>query len=66
MDREKVVKGLECCADSCRHGCPYADDDDCESALCADALALLKEQAERIQKYERVILEYEDKEGILF
>lgn len=44
-DREKVIKGLECCADSCRNGCPYADiDDDCEGVLCADALSLLKEQ----------------------
>ena len=43
LDMGKVIKGLECCADSCRNGCPYAVDDDCEGALCADALALLKE-----------------------
>lgn len=43
-DMEKVVKGLECCAVGCRSGCPYSDIDDCESMLCADALALLKAQ----------------------
>lgn len=43
-DREKVVKGLECCAVGCRSGCPYSDIDDCESMLCADAFALLKAQ----------------------
>ena len=44
VDREKVIKGLECCAVGCRSGCPYSDIDDCESMLCADALALLKAQ----------------------
>ena len=45
MDREKVIKGLECCANSCGNGCPYADiDDDCQGMLCMDTLALLKEQ----------------------
>jgi hypothetical protein len=43
--REKVIKGLECCADSCRYGCPYNDtDQDCQGVLCMDALALLKAQ----------------------
>ena len=49
--REKVIKGLECCAAyeyKC-NDCPYQDDggaeDDCYSdELCADALALLKAQ----------------------
>ena len=52
-DREKVIKGLECCAemsgDECRK-CPYGDeclvpDFPCGmSHLAADALALLREQ----------------------
>ena len=48
MDREKVIKGLECCAGQCNyHGCPYKDP--CENAngvkqIMLDALALLKEQ----------------------
>ena len=55
MDREKVIKGLECC---CTHivgmncgRCPYEDDDIsyCTSALTYDALALLKEQQQRIE-----------------
>ena len=47
-DREKVIKGLECCIGQCNyHGCPYKDP--CENAngvrsIMADALALLKEQ----------------------
>ena len=48
MDREKVIKGLECCKNKTmlwQHDqCPYHGfDEDCESNLHADALALLKE-----------------------
>lgn len=53
-DREKVIKGLECCVSGntaiCeRLGCPYADEhegigDTCIDTLMADALALLKAQ----------------------
>ena len=57
MDREKVMRGLECC---CTHivgmscgNCPYEieqrEDDgssDCTSVLAYDALAMLKEQEE--------------------
>lgn len=55
MDREKVMRGLECCCThivgmSCEN-CPYEieqrEDEgisDCTSALAYDALALLKEQ----------------------
>ena len=48
IDREKVIKGLECCAGQCNyHGCPYKDP--CENAngvkqIMLDALALLKEK----------------------
>ena len=49
MDREKVIKGLECCHNKnmlWQHDqCPYHGfDEDCESNLHADAIALLKEQ----------------------
>ena len=49
IDREKVIKGLECCAkDNCTITdiCPYGKEDagSCIERLCADALALLKEQ----------------------
>ena len=51
MDREKVIKGLECCVayDYKCNDCPYQDDggaeDGCYSdELKADALALLKAQ----------------------
>ena len=55
MDREKVIKGLECCCEhikgmNCDH-CPYDEEqieigqiNQCTSALAYDALALLKEQ----------------------
>ena len=52
MDREKVIKGLECCldigTDHCDE-CPYSNDcfcnpKDIEEGLLADAIALLKEQ----------------------
>ena len=49
-DREKVIKGLECCIewDSCNK-CPYEtpneyDIAECTLSLHKDALALLKEQ----------------------
>ena len=60
-DKEKVIKGLECCAamsgDECNK-CPYGDE--CVDTdllygiphLASDAFALLKEQDERIKKYE--------------
>ena len=49
MDREKIIKGLECHADrtnmSCNIAkCPYYELDFCGVRLSQDALALLKEQ----------------------
>ena len=53
-DREKVIKGLECCTSGefCLSDCPYfkevaMTDGRCITALQADALALLKEQEAR-------------------
>lgn len=47
-DREKVIKGLECCAADCVDGCPYenieAEGWNCTTLLCRDALELLKAQ----------------------
>lgn len=54
-DREKVIKGLEICKERnyCCPECPYYDRDaemGCHSnELMADALTLLKEQAEEIE-----------------
>lgn len=56
---EKVLKGLECCAECqrCAGNCPYDDDDDncekCTSELAKDALELLKEQDELIRKLQK-------------
>lgn len=62
-DMEKVIKGLECCADSCRYGCPYNDiDQDCQTVLCMDAIALLKAQEPRVMTRE----ELEDWDAAVF
>ena len=61
-DREKVIRGLECC---CTHivgmscgNCPYEIEqkeepgiDECTTVLAYDALALLKEHEEQKQKW---------------
>ena len=49
MDKEKVIKGLECCSIPQGHcgKCPYETEDsitECTSELAKDAIALLKEQ----------------------
>lgn len=47
-EREKVIKGLECCTApgrNCDMRCPYYDEDECEARLERDALILLKEQS---------------------
>lgn len=49
LDREKVIKGLKTCycpPEKCED-CPYYDIENCNDALCLDALALLKDQEVR-------------------
>ena len=51
VDRDNVIKGLECIKTSGRdgipcHECPYVDCDDCEATIATDAIALIKEQKE--------------------
>jgi len=55
-DREKVIKGLECCmSESLCYKCPYKIGDECEngkyyySKAIEDAITLLKEQPEIIR-----------------
>ena len=47
MDREKVIKGLECCkrkdGNECKV-CPYTESEYCTQDMATDALAMLKEQ----------------------
>lgn len=68
IDREKVIKGLECCLAVKNAGtqtcfdCPYRELDgkenvSCEDWLMDDALALLKEQQETIERQRLIILE---------
>jgi hypothetical protein len=57
-DREKVIRGLECCIDPevpCRE-CPYYNYGHCDpDDVRRDALALLKEQEPRVMTLEEVI-----------
>ena len=54
MDREMVIKGLECCNNDECDSCPYyrsCDENDlgtCRATLHRDALALLKAQEPRV------------------
>lgn len=53
MTREQVIKGLECCgANGSCLGCPYINylNNSCMDKLNADALALIREQQEEIQR----------------
>lgn len=62
-DREKVIKGLEMCIKDIEcTGCPYEgecfdaiDDRQFGESMMRDALALLKEQDEKIKSLERTI-----------
>lgn len=63
---EKVCKGLECCVSGgnvCRNKCPYDDLGyewtECVPSLAADALALIRQQQERIKELEAAIAEWE-------
>lgn len=58
---EKVCNGLDCFVngtvgpllDDCkRAGCKYLDNGDCEAAIMDDALALIRQQQERIRELE--------------
>ena len=54
-DREKVIKGLECCCSDCnRELCPYSKCGDCEGTLLYDAHALLKAQQPRVMTLEEL------------
>lgn len=60
-DREKVIKGLECCAAGnsgrCIRECPYdfVNNANCVSDMTRDALELLKEQRETIASVQGTI-----------
>lgn len=69
VDRQKVIKGLECCKEACAiGGCPYWNgsitDGSCMLKLHADALSMLKEQEKRINELEEKLrlLEYGDQD----
>lgn len=56
-DREKVIKGMECCMITpgpCGTNCPYADTGDendyCDQKIIKDAFALLKAQEQKCRE----------------
>lgn len=53
-DREKVIKGLECCkktdGSDCKN-CPYTDENDCVEFMAMDALELLKKNEHKDKMY---------------
>jgi len=53
IDRNKVIRGLECHAGLCSESCPYYTKTDyCVEELCKDAIAILKEQEGKIEQLE--------------
>ena len=61
IDREKVIKALECCDSSrfdCEH-CSYGNSlstmDECHDMLLRDACELLKEHEEREKRYRNIV-----------
>lgn len=51
-NRERILKGLKCCANGCLADCPYFKTDECGQLLPKQALELLKEQEEQIERLE--------------
>lgn len=59
MDKAKVKKALECCCDSdfntaCRN-CPYLTHSRCNDTLCKDALNLINEQENEIERLRTIL-----------
>ena len=56
VDREKVIKGLKCCAHTDGTNCVYCPYDitaeDCTALMSMDVLDLLKEQEDKIEQLE--------------
>lgn len=67
-DREKVIKGLHCCAHTDRTNCVYCPYDitteDCTALMSMDVLDLMKEQEQRINELEEKLrlMEYGDQD----
>jgi len=62
-DREKIVKGLECCngeALCSGEKCHYFDDKMCVETLHSEAIALLKAQSEEIEELKQEIEGHKD------
>ena len=53
-DREKVMRGLECCYNNNCGACPYSAIIKCQHKLHSDALAFLREQEARVLSWEEV------------
>ena len=65
MNRDDVIKALECCtrsgcSDNETKDCPLKSYEDCSTRLAVSALALIKEQGEQIFKLENRLKECEN------
>ncbi len=55
-DREKIIKGVECCSKGCRYDCQYFTGTlnfECVNNLMSDTLTMLKEQEEQIKNRDK-------------
>lgn len=52
LNREKIIKGLECCHDLSCNKCPYTSVEWCAKQRITDALALIKELIEENERLE--------------
>ena len=68
VDIEKVIKGIHChLSHDCRpNKCPYANDDACTSNVFLDAIELMKEQQEQIEKLEEENMELRNKRNEIY
>ena len=55
-DREKVIRGLECCYNNNCGACPYSAIKKCQHKLHSDALALLREQEARVMTWDELMM----------
>jgi hypothetical protein len=55
MEREQIIKALECCSGNDCRGCPYFGHIPCTKPMNGDALALIKELTEEIESLRKRI-----------
>ena len=56
MEREQIIKALECCSKLafCGNECPYYEDGDCVRKVTGNALSLIKELTEENERLKEI------------